>query len=142
MGLFSEQELAALRLAATTPGDLRPPRGDHRGCAFRGPSGCSLAVAHRPTVCVGYACRELLAELRRRGDGPTIARLQDELQRVFQRFVAARAARLEQTLFDELKAGLLDASSRPAPARGVAGPRRGQARGAWAPEDTPPTASS
>lgn len=107
-GLFSEHELAALRLAGTTPAHLRPPPGGHRGCAFRGPSGCSLAVAHRPSVCVGYACRELLAELHRRGDGPAIARLQDELQTVFKRFVAARAARLEMSLFEELKAGLLE----------------------------------
>jgi len=106
-GLFGEHELAALRLAGTSPGHLRPPPGGHRGCAFRGPSGCSLAVAHRPSVCVGYACRELLAELRHRGDGPAIARLQDELQLVFKRFVAARAARLEMCLFEELKAGLL-----------------------------------
>jgi hypothetical protein len=106
-GLFSEHELAALRLAGTTPGHLQPPPGSHRGCAFRGPVGCSLAVAHRPSVCVGYACRELVVELRRRGDAPAITRLQDELQMVFQRFVAAHTARLEASLFEELKAGLL-----------------------------------
>jgi len=106
--LFSEHELAALRLAGTTAADLKPPRGRHSGCAFRGSSGCSLAVAHRPCVCVGYACRELLVELQRRGDAPASAGLQDELQRTFQRFVSERAARLEVAWFEELKAGLLE----------------------------------
>jgi hypothetical protein len=105
--LFGEHELAALRLAGTMPAQLKPPRGGHAGCAFRGPRGCSLAVAHRPCVCVGYACRELLVELRRRGDASAIARLQDEMQMTFQRFAAERTARLEEERFEELKAGLL-----------------------------------
>jgi hypothetical protein len=105
--LWSDHELAALRLAGTTPAHLKPPRGGHAGCAFRGSSGCSLEAVHRPSVCIGYACRELLAELRRRGDGPTIARLQDELQTTFQRFVTERTVRMQANLFEELKAGLL-----------------------------------
>ena len=38
---------------------LSPPAGDHAGCAFRGPDGCSLAPADRPSLCVRYICREL-----------------------------------------------------------------------------------
>lgn len=104
--LFSDSELAALRLSGTTPGRLRPPRGPHAGCAFRGPTGCSLAAAHRPCVCVGYVCRELWVELRRRGDAAAVARLQDELQRVFQRFVAERESTRQAALFHELETGL------------------------------------
>jgi hypothetical protein len=106
--LWSDDELAALRLAGTTPSHLKPPRGRHFGCAFRGSSGCSLEVAHRPSVCVGYACRGLLVEIRRREDEPAIARLQDELGATFQRFVAERTARIEANLFEELKSGLLE----------------------------------
>jgi hypothetical protein len=105
--LFSDHELAALRLAGTTPAHLKPPRASHRGCAFRGPAGCSLAVAHRPCVCVGYACRELQIELHRRGDGQANVRLQEELHVVFERFVARRNQRMEVSLFEELKASLL-----------------------------------
>jgi hypothetical protein len=105
--LFSDHELAALRLAGTTPAHLKPPRAGHVGCAFRGPSGCSLEAAHRPCVCIGYACRQLQVELHRRGDGQANVRLQDELHAVFQRFVAERKRRMEASLFEELKAGLL-----------------------------------
>ncbi len=105
--LFSDTELAALRLNGTKPSDLRHARGEHAGCAFREPTGCALPVRHRPSVCVGYACRELLVEIGRRGDAVTIARLQDELQGVFQRFHSERAARLEAKLFHELEAGCL-----------------------------------
>jgi hypothetical protein len=106
---FNDHELAALRLAGTTAANLKPPRGAHVGCAFRGLVGCSLAAAHRPCVCVGYACRDLLVELRRRGDGSANARLQDELHAAFQRFVAARKARMEAALFEELRGRLLGA---------------------------------
>jgi len=110
--LFNDHELAALRLAGTTLARLKPARGAHRGCAFRGASGCSLEVEDRPSVCVGYACRELLIELSRRGDGTTIARLQDELQAVFQRFVAERTTRMQKVLYGELEAGLLGHAGR------------------------------
>lgn len=105
--LFSDPELTALRLTGTKPSDLTHACGEHAGCAFREPTGCSLPVRNRPSVCVGYACRELLVELRRRGDAAVIARLQDELQGVFQRFLSERAARLEANLFEELEAGCL-----------------------------------
>ena len=109
--LFSDHELAALRLAGTTPADLKPPRGGHLGCAFRGRSGCSLGAAHRPCVCVGYACRELQVELYRRGDGSAYVRLEEALHSAFERFVAQRQARMGTSLFQELEAGLAAAAS-------------------------------
>jgi hypothetical protein len=105
--LFSDDELAALKLGGTRAVHLKPAHGGHRGCAFRGPSGCSLVAAHRPSVCVGYACRDLLVELHRGGQGAANARLQDELGETFRRFAAERAARRKAALFDELRAGLL-----------------------------------
>jgi hypothetical protein len=85
--LFTDDELAALRLSGTTPSRLRAPRTPHAGCAFRGARGCSLAVAHRPCQCVRYMCRELGRELDRRGDDRGSARLQEELRVGFERFV-------------------------------------------------------
>ena len=71
--LFTQPELRALRLAGTRPADMTPPAPcDHAGCAFRGERGCSLDVAHRPSLCVRYVCRELESELRERGDLPAI----------------------------------------------------------------------
>ncbi len=63
LDLFSPEEVAALKLAGVSASDLVPPRADHAGCAFRGPSGCSLPPAHRPSICVRYICLELRAEL-------------------------------------------------------------------------------
>jgi hypothetical protein len=67
--LFDDDELAALALAGTRPPDLQPPsrRHPHAGCAFRGATGCSLALAHRPARCVRFFCHGLRAELHRRG---------------------------------------------------------------------------
>jgi len=48
--IFTDHELAALRLSGTTPARLAPPRSDHAGCAFRGPLGCSL-----DRICPGSA---------------------------------------------------------------------------------------
>jgi hypothetical protein len=90
-GVFTDDELAALRASGTTPSRLVPPEGDHAGCAFRGPRGCSLGVADRPAVCVRYTCRGLEAELRARGDWKAIARLQEDLRRAFARFCELRA---------------------------------------------------
>jgi hypothetical protein len=94
-GLFTDDELAALRLSGTTPARLKPANADRDGCPFCGRDGCSLAPADRPNVCVRYVCRAVEAELRRRGDRGQIAELQTELQRAFDRFVAVRLARIE-----------------------------------------------
>ena len=93
-GVFTDDEVAALALGGTTPASLRLPSGDHAGCAFRGPTGCSLEPRDRPNVCVRYTCRGLEKELVARGDRKPIAALQEELRRELARFVASRAARL------------------------------------------------
>jgi len=93
--VFTDDEVAALRLSGTTPARLVPPSGDHAGCAFRGPTGCSLAVADRPNLCVRFICRELEAELRERGDLREIKAIAAALNRAFERFRAVRAGRLE-----------------------------------------------
>ena len=104
--LFTDDELAALRLAGTTTAQLKAPHASRAGCVFRGPQGCSLTAAHRPCLCVRYTCRDLQSELDRRGDGPTCALLQEELRVRFERFVELRNERLDASLFAELQASL------------------------------------
>jgi len=106
LNLFTADELAALALCGTTPGDLIAPRGEHRGCSFRSVTGCSLQVAHRPNICVRFVCRELEAELKRRGDYPAIARTQEAIRAAFARFVASRTARIETAALAELEMSL------------------------------------
>jgi hypothetical protein len=91
--VFTDDEIAALRLAGTTLARLSPPRSDHAGCVFRGPTGCSLDVADRPNICVRYICRELDAELAARGDRAGIRRIAAEIDATFRRLSASRRAR-------------------------------------------------
>jgi hypothetical protein len=92
--VFTDDEVAALRLAGTTPARLVPPSPvvDHAGCAFRGPEGCSLAPADRPSICVRFICRELEDELRARGDLRAVKAIAAALGRTFERFRRLRAA--------------------------------------------------
>ncbi|MBW2453343.1 MAG: hypothetical protein JRI68_02480 [Deltaproteobacteria bacterium] len=90
--LFSQDEVAALKLAGTDGATLRPPRSDHAGCVFRGPAGCSLDPADRPTICVRYICSELRDELRVGPDQRRFRQLSGALTRTFKRFVATRRA--------------------------------------------------
>jgi hypothetical protein len=89
-GVFDDDEVAALALGGTKPRDLRGPGGDHAGCAFRGPAGCSLDPHDRPNLCVRFVCRELEAELRRRGEWERTRALTRRLEETFRRFVVAR----------------------------------------------------
>jgi hypothetical protein len=104
--LFTDHELAALKLAGTTAATLSPPRANQAGCVFRGPKGCSLKVAHRPCLCVRFVCSELRSELDRRGDCAAIVRLQGELKLAFDSFVQQRDQRIESTSFALLEASL------------------------------------
>jgi hypothetical protein len=90
--LFSQDEVAALWLAGTRLRHLTPPSADHAGCTFRGPAGCSLAPAHRPTICVRYLCLSLREELRQRGDWSTMAPLSAAMARLFGELTALRVA--------------------------------------------------
>jgi hypothetical protein len=93
--VFTDDEVSALRLSGTTPARLRPPEGDHAGCAFRGPAGCSLDPADRPNICVRFICRELDEELEVRGDRRAVRAIAAALGEAFERFRRLRAARLE-----------------------------------------------
>jgi hypothetical protein len=88
-GVFDDGETAALALGGTRPRDLRGPEGDHAGCAFRGPEGCSLDARDRPTLCVRFVCRELEGELRASGDWARVRALTQRLDTTFARFVKA-----------------------------------------------------
>ncbi len=88
-GVFDEHETAALGLGGTRARDLRGPAGDHAGCAFRGPEGCSLDARYRPTLCVRFVCRELEGELRESGDWARVRALTQRLETTFARFVKA-----------------------------------------------------
>jgi len=104
--LFSDDEVAALAQAGTQPRHLRPPRGEHAGCAFRGELGCTLTPAHRPERCVHYTCSLLRRELATRGELAPIDTLLDELARLMARFVTLRGERLADELFAPLEAAL------------------------------------
>ena len=91
--VFTDDEVAVLKLTGTTTSKLTPPAGDHAGCVFRGPEGCSIDVADRPSICVRYVCRELEGELRARGDLKKIRGLGERLAKELGRFSRARTAR-------------------------------------------------
>jgi hypothetical protein len=88
LDLFTPAEVAALKLAGVGAGDLRPPPGDHAGCAFRGETGCSLAPEHRPSLCVRYVCLELRAELIERPEWRRVSALGAALRDEAARFEA------------------------------------------------------
>lgn len=93
---FNDDEVAALARAGTRPADLSLPRGDHAGCAFRGPGGCSLDLPHRPNLCVRYLCPDLKRELHGRGDLSAIEEIGERLESAYLRFITLRKARLDE----------------------------------------------
>ncbi len=86
LDLFTQTEVASLKLAGVAPRDLRPPRDDHAGCAFRGATGCSLSPEQRPNICVRYVCLELRAELRESPRWKRISELGAAMRDEFRRF--------------------------------------------------------
>jgi hypothetical protein len=91
---FTEDEIACLRAGGTGPLDLRGPRGEQAGCAFRGPHGCSLAPQHRPNVCVRYACPTLCTELRASSQHDVVRRLSTRMQLKFAAYTSLRRQRV------------------------------------------------
>ncbi len=94
--LFTDDELAALGQAGTRPRDLVPAADASAGCVFRGPTSCTLAVEHRATPCVRYACDGLRRELHDHGRLDATEALAAELHAAFEAFVAARSARRDR----------------------------------------------
>lgn len=86
-----------MKLAGVRARDLVPPEGDHAGCAFRGPTGCSLPPENRPSICVRYLCLELRAEVRAKPSWARVselgAALRDESARFEGLAVAAERER-------------------------------------------------
>ncbi|MFT3698592.1 MAG: hypothetical protein QM831_35935 [Kofleriaceae bacterium] len=102
--LFDERELALLVHAGTTVDDLTPPRGadPHVGCAFRGPTGCTQGLAHRPGRCVHYMCDIIKRELHGRGELVAIeAKLQD-LNATVQRYFAVYRERTDREVLEPI----------------------------------------
>jgi hypothetical protein len=93
--IFDDLEIAGLKAAGTEVHDLRAPSGDHAGCAFRGPTGCSLPAVHRPSRCLRYVCSELRLELGRAGRLPRVEALGEALRETQARFGDELAAQLE-----------------------------------------------
>ncbi len=106
--LFDEHELAALARTGTRPADLTPPPSGqaHAGCAFRGASGCSLAVAHRPGRCVHYLCDQLRRELHRRSALDAVEGTLAELSRAMRDFTAVHQARTDREVLEPLLVAL------------------------------------
>jgi len=96
--IFPDDELAALRLGGTSPGDLAPARGALAGCAFRGPTGCVLPPAHRPSQCLRHLCYDIVRELQARGDLGTLEDLSEQLRSTFLEFAQHRQGRLDDEL--------------------------------------------
>jgi hypothetical protein len=106
--LFDDHELAALARSGTRPADLTPPPGAdlHAGCAFRGPRGCTLDVAHRPARCVLYMCESLQRELHRAGQLDELERMLAGLRRDMTELIAVHEARVNGEVIAPLVAAL------------------------------------
>jgi hypothetical protein len=90
--IFAPLEVAALKLGGVSALRYRLPDAEHAGCAFRGPTGCSLAAAERPTICLRYVCIELRQALKEDGRWPPIAALNRQLGQRFAQFARALGA--------------------------------------------------
>lgn len=104
--LFDDDEVGALAAAGTRPRDLRAPRGDHAGCAFRGELGCTLAAADRPMRCVHYTCMILRKELKANSALAATDAILVQLKGRMAELVAVRKARLEAELIAPLEEAL------------------------------------
>jgi hypothetical protein len=85
--VFSPHEVRALDAAAVRASELVPPDDELAGCVFRGARGCSLAVEHRATICLVYACADLKTEIASSARNELIQTLRSELSEAFDAFV-------------------------------------------------------
>lgn len=104
--IFSDDDVAALAYAGTRPRDLVAPRAEHAGCAFRGPTGCTLAPGDRATLCLRFVCDDLRRELHDRRRLDDVEHRIAELERAFAELSRLRAARIEREWLAELEAEL------------------------------------
>jgi hypothetical protein len=93
LDLFTQDEVASLKLAGISFSDLEPPKGEHAGCVFRAETGCTLGPEQRPNICVRYVCLELRAEVREKPEWERISRLGAALRDEFARFEALKNGR-------------------------------------------------
>lgn len=100
--LFSDEEVAALVQAGTRPRDLHAPHTAHAGCSFRGATGCTLEVQHRPERCVRYVCPILRRELRDKGELPAIEERARVLKARMDQFVELRRIRQDDEILAPL----------------------------------------
>jgi len=110
--IFDDNEVAALALAGTRPRHLHAPHGDHAGCAFRGPTGCSLELAHRPARCVHYTCDTLRRELHARGRLDVVEVKLAALDREMRELAAMRRARIDREIADSIVEAIAIAAPR------------------------------
>jgi hypothetical protein len=111
--LFDDDEVAALAAAGTRPRDLRAPRGDHAGCAFRGELGCTLEAADRPMRCVHYTCMILRRELKANTALAATDAILVQLKGRMAELVALRADRLEAEMIAPFENAVLAAAAPP-----------------------------
>lgn len=100
--IFDDVEVAALAQGGTRPRDLPAPTTEHAGCAFRGPTGCTLAAENRAALCHRYVCNDLRRELHRSDRLDEVERLCGELDEAYRRFAKLREARLDREWLDEV----------------------------------------
>ena len=95
--VFSPEEIHLLAALGCRARDLQlPARPREKGCLFRGEAGCSLPASARPSICVHYICRDLMAELAERGVAARAADLQSELERAMKDYLRAWQSQREE----------------------------------------------
>jgi hypothetical protein len=104
--VFADHEIASLKAAGVEARSLTAPKGDHAGCAFRGPTGCSLGPAQRPNRCLRHLCSMLRRELGLRGDLALVDALGDEIEATLAAFSEALARQLDEDAWRETEAHL------------------------------------
>ncbi|HJL19027.1 MAG TPA: hypothetical protein RMH99_25415 [Sandaracinaceae bacterium LLY-WYZ-13_1] len=83
--VFSPLEVRAMKLAGQRAPEAAAGDAAEAGCAFRGPTGCSLAPEARPVRCLLYECAELGEEMA--GNDEARARRR-ALAEAYERFAA------------------------------------------------------
>ena len=104
--LFVAHEVASIKAAGIDGMTLRPPRGVHAGCVFRGSTGCSLMPIQRPNRCARHMCSVLRCEIGLRGDLVAIERLGDEIEQTLAEFSRALVDQLDADEWRDTEARL------------------------------------